>query len=425
MRVAEGTAGVTTRTGASVGRWVSGAERDCSAAVRMPIWVVMEWMGAQCSPRVEALVDLGAVRHNVGLLADKAARQGARTMAVVKADGYGHSAVAVAKAALDSGASWLGVCTIDEALELRAAGVTAPVLCWLQAPDEDFAAALAADVDLSVGSRQGLNAVVSAAESVGTTARVHLKVDTGLSRGGCLPANWGGLVDDVAKASASGAVELVSVWSHLAHADVPRHPTIDRQARHFDEAYARVLAADLRPLRHLANSAAMLTRPDLHYDLVRPGIAVYGLSPVPELGDFGLRPAMTFRSRVVLVKRVPAGEGVAYGHMWTTPRDTTLALVPVGYADGVPRSLSGRLSVWLGDERRPVVGRVSMDQIVVDCGDALVGEGDEVVFFGPGDRGEPTAQDWADALDTIHYEVVVGVVRPRVVRTLIDGGSAG
>jgi alanine racemase len=374
-------------------------------------------------PRVEALVDLNAIRHNVQLLAGTAARHGAQTMAVVKADGYGHGAVAVARAALAAGATWLGVCTIEEAIELRAAGITAPVLSWLHTPDEDFTAALEADVDLSVASRRSLDAVVAAARGMGCTARVHLKVDTGLSRGGAQPADWDDVVDHAAKAAADGAIDVVSVWSHLAHADAPEHPTIDKQAARFDEAYRRATAAGLRPLRHLANSAATLTRPDLHLDLVRPGIAVYGLSPVPERGGFGLEPAMTFRSRVMLVKRVPAGEGVSYGHTWTTSRLTRLALVPVGYADGVPRGLSGRLTVLVNGSRRAVVGRVCMDQVVVDCGDADVVEGDEVVFFGPGHRGEPTAQDWADALDTIHYEIVTGIVRPRVTRTIIGDGA--
>lgn len=380
-------------------------------------------MGTEYQPRIEVVVDLDAIRHNVELLAGTAAASGASTMAVVKADGYGHDAVAVARTALRSGASWLGVCTVEEALQLRAAGIVAPVLSWLHAPDEDFRAAIKANVDLSVASCRGLDAVTAAAEQTGATARVHLKADTGLSRGGAQPADWDDLVEHAAKAVAGGAIEVVSVWSHLAHAAAPEHPTIDRQADRLTQAHCRATAAGLRPFKHLANSAATLTRPDLHFDLVRPGIAVYGLSPVPDRGDFGLRPAMTFRSRVMLVKRVPAGEGVSYGHTWTTPAETTLALVPAGYADGVPRGLSGRLNVLVNGERRNVVGRVCMDQVVVDCGDTAVAEGDEVVFFGPGDRGEPTAQDWADALDTIHYEVVTGVGRPRVTRTLV--GAAG
>jgi alanine racemase len=373
-------------------------------------------------PRAEVLVDLRAIRHNVRLLVETAAERGAQTMAVVKADGYGHDAVAVARTALASGASWLGVCTIEEAGQLRAAGITAPVLSWLHTPDEDFTPAIRQGVDLSVASVRALDAVVQAANDADTTARVHLKADTGLSRGGAQPADWSDLVDRAAKADADGTVHVVSVWSHLAYADAPEHPTIDLQAERFDEAYRRAVQAGLKPLRHLANSAATLTRPDLHFDLVRPGIAIYGLSPVPERGGFGLRPAMTFRARVLLVKRVPAGEGVSYGHTWTTSRPTTLAQVAAGYADGIPRPLSGRLQVLVNGRRRDVVGRVCMDQVMVDCGDDPVAEGDEVVFFGPGDRGEPTAQDWADALGTIHYEVVTGMVRPRVTRTLVEGG---
>ena len=180
----------------------------------------------------------------------------------------------------------------------------------------------------------------------------------------------------------------------------------------------------LAPLRHLANSAATLTRPDLHFDIVRPGIAVYGLDPLDRpVADSPLRPAMTLRARVALVKRVPAGEGVSYGHEWTTPEETTLALLPIGYADGVPRRLNarGRMRVLLGGRVLPVVGRVCMDQVVVDCGpDSDVGVGDRAVLFGPGDHGEPTAQDWADELGTIHYEVATGVHGRRVTRSLVD-----
>jgi alanine racemase len=367
-------------------------------------------------PRAEVIVDLDAIRHNVELLV--ASAPGARTMAVVKADGYGHGALDVARTALAAGATWLGVCTLEEAIELREAGITAPVLSWLHVPDEDFAPAIVAGVDLSVSSRRGLEGVLAAVHVWQHPARVHLKIDTGLSRGGAQPADWAELVEQAAKAAARGEVEVVSVWSHLAHADAPEHPMVDVQANRLAAAYAQAVRFGLRPLRHLANSAAALTRPDLHFDLIRPGIALYGLSPAPQRGGFGLRPAMTFRSRVMLVKRVPAGEGVSYGHTWTSVRPTTLAVVPVGYADGVTRTLSGRLDVLLRGRRRPVVGRVCMDQIVVDCGDEPVTEGDEVVLFGPGDRGEPTAQDWADALGTIHYEVVAGMVRPRVVRTV-------
>jgi alanine racemase len=373
------------------------------------------------APRAEALVDLAAIRHNVAVL--RAAAPRAELMAVVKADGYGHGAVRVAEAALAAGASWLGVCTLEEAAELRGAGITAPLLSWLHLPDEDFADAVAADVDLSVASRAHLAAVAAGARRAGRPARVHLKVDTGMSRNGAQPAAWDDLLDDVAKAAADGHVEVVAVWSHLANADVPGHPTLDVQAGRLTAAWQAARERGFTPIRHLANAAATLTRPDLHFDLVRPGIAVYGLDPLGRAPAASpLRPAMTLRGRVALVKRVPAGEGVGYGHVWTTPCESTLALIPVGYADGVPRNLgrAGRMRVLLGDALRPVVGRVSMDQVVVDCGDGVgVREGDTAVFFGPGEDGEPTAQDWADELGTIHYEIVTGVHSRRVTRTYI------
>jgi len=376
------------------------------------------------TPRAEVVVDLDAVRHNVAILAERATASGAATMVVVKADGYGHGAVDVAAAALQAGAGWLGVCSVAEATQLRAGGIDAPVLAWLHAPTEDLTPAVAVGVDVGVYSMGQLAAASAAAAASGRTARVHLKVDTGLSCGGATPAEWGTLVR---AAAAAPGVEVTAVWSHLAHADDPGHPVIDRQLARFCDAYRVACDAGLRPLRHLANSAATLTRPDLHFDLVRPGIAVYGLSPVPGEG-YGLRPAMTVRSQVALLKRVPAGEGVSYGHVWTAPRETTLALVPAGYADGIPRVLTGRLDVWVAGRRRPVVGQVRMDQVMVDCGPNTgpdpVAEGDEVMFFGTGDRGEPTAADWADMLGTIHYEVVAGMVRPRLTRTVIGRREA-
>lgn len=372
--------------------------------------------------RAEAVVDLDAIRHNVELLAGAA--PGAALMAVVKADGYGHGAVRVAQTALAAGASWIGVCTLGEALDLRRAGVAAPLLSWLDLPDTDFAPAVAAGVDLSVSSRGHLAAVVAGARRAGGRARLHLKIDTGLSRNGAQPADWEPLLDDADKAVADGTAEVVAVWSHLAHADSPQHPTLDRQAARLTSAWQSARDRGFDPIRHLANSAATMTRPDLHFDLVRPGIAVYGLDPLARPAtESPLRPAMTLRARVALVKRVPAGEGVSYGHAWTAPRDTTLALVPIGYADGVTRALNGagRMRVLLAGALRPVVGRICMDQFVVDCGDDPVRVGDHAVLFGPGTGGEPTAQDWADELDTIHYEVVTGLQLRRITRTVVGG----
>ncbi|OZM80641.1 alanine racemase [Pseudonocardia sp. MH-G8] len=375
--------------------------------------------------RAEAVVDLAAVRQNVGVL--RQAAHGTAVMVVLKADGYGHGAVPVARAALEAGASWLGVCTLEEARELRGAGITAPLLSWLHLPDEDFTEAVATGVDLSVSSVRHLAAVLDGARRADRPARLHLKIDTGLSRNGASPADWSALLDGASKAVADGCAQVVAVWSHLAQADSPQHPTLDLQAARLTTAWQAARERGLSPIRHLANSAATLTRPDLHFDLVRPGIAVYGLDPLDRQPAVSpLRPAMTLRARVALVKRVAAGEGVSYGHEWTTPRDTTLALVPLGYADGVPRRLgrAGRMRVLLGGALRPVVGRVCMDQVVVDCGDgATVQEGDTAVFFGSGEGGEPSAQDWADELGTIHYEIVTGVSDRRVPRTYT--GAAG
>jgi alanine racemase len=365
--------------------------------------------------RTEAVVDLDAIRDNVALL-----RSGTRAevMAVVKADGYGHGLLPAARAALAGGATWLGVAFLEEALALRRDGITAPVLAWLATPGEDVAAAVAADVDLSAGALWTLAELVGAARDAGRPARVHLKIDTGLSRGGATPADWPELVTAAAKAAAAGDIEVVAIWSHFAYADAPGHDTIARQVRVFTEAVdvARGLGVD-PPLRHLANSAATLTLPAAHFDLVRPGIAVYGLTPVPP-DTYGLTPAMTLRSSVALAKRVPAGSGVSYGHVHVTERETGLALVPLGYADGVPRAGTSVGPVSIDGRRYTVAGRVCMDQFVVDVGDDPVAAGDEVVVFG---AGGPSAQDWADATGTISYEIVTRI-GSRVPRTYRGGG---
>jgi alanine racemase len=364
--------------------------------------------------QAEVSVDLDAIEANVRLLR---AATAAEVMAVVKGDGYGHGMVHAARAAVRGGATWLGGCTVDEALALRAAGLTVPVLAWLIAPGLPLEPAITADVDLSAATSAQVDEIVNAARRTGRHARMHLKLDTGLSRGGALVADWPGLCEAAAKAQADGAVEVVGVWSHLVHADVPNHPANDRQREAFEAGLATAERLGITPAyRHLANSAATLTRPETHFDLVRPGIACYGLSPVSGQ-DFGLRPAMTVRARVTQTKRVPAGQGVSYGHTYTTAKETTLALVPLGYADGVPRAASNRASVWLDGANRRIAGRVCMDQIVLDCGDDPVAPGDVAVLFGPGTDGEPNADDWAAAADTINYEIVTrfGSVRvPRV-----------
>ncbi len=365
----------------------------------------------------EAVVDLGAIEHNVRVLREHAG--GAPVMAVVKADGYGHGAVRVARAALAAGAAELGAATVDEALELRAAGITAPVLAWLHPPGVDFGPALLADVQIAVSSLRQLDELLDAARRTGRTATVTVKVDTGLNRNGVAPAHFAALLGALRRALAEDAVALRGLMSHLVHADQPDSPINDVQAGRFRDLLAQARGQGVRfEVAHLSNSSATMSRPDLAFDLVRPGIAVYGLSPVPERGDMGLVPAMTVKCAVALVKSIRAGEGVSYGHTWIAPRDTTLALLPVGYADGVFRSLGGRLDVLINGRRRPGVGRICMDQFVVDLGPGPVdvAEGDEAILFGPGGGGEPTAQDWADLLGTIHYEVVTSP-RGRITRT--------
>ncbi len=369
----------------------------------------------------EALVDLAAIRDNVVLLRSMA--RGAEVMAVVKADGYGHGLVPSARAALAGGASWLGTALLDEGLALRAAGIRdVRLLCWLLGPGEHFAEAIAADIDVSANASWAVHEIAHAARQSARPARLHLKVDTGLSRAGAMPRDWPEVVDAAARAQADGLLSVVGLWSHLAYADAPGHPTIARQTATFREALEVAAAAGLRPdVRHLANSAATLTAPDQHFDLVRPGLAVYGLSPVPDVASpdrLGLRPAMTLRSSLVLVKRVPRDTGVSYGHAYTADRETSLGLVPLGYADGIPRNAGNVGQVWAAGRRRTIAGRVCMDQVVLDLGDDSADAGDPVVLFGPGSQGEPTAQDWADATDTISYEIV-SRVGPRVPRRYV------
>ena len=367
--------------------------------------------------QAEVRIDLDAIRDNVATLR---ARTTAEVMAVVKADGYGHGMLPSARAALAGGATWLGVATLDEALTLRRAGLTAPVLAWLQSPGLPLHDGVAADVDLNAAGVAQLGELVAAARRAERPARVHLKLDTGLGRGGATAAEWPVLLEAAAKAQADGEIDVVGVWSHFAYADVPGHESVDRQLATFADGLAVAERTGITPrYRHIANSAATLTRPDAHYDLVRPGIAIYGLSPI-EGERYGLRPAMAARARVALTKRVPAGQGVSYGLTYHTTRETTLALIPLGYGDGVPRHASNSGPVELGGKVRTVAGRVCMDQIVLDCGDDPVMPGDVATLFGP-DR--PTADDWATAVGTINYEIVTRFGGSRVPR--VYDGEAG
>jgi alanine racemase len=357
---------------------------------------------------VEARVEVAAIGGNIGLLRERA--RGAEVMAMVKAEAYGHGLAEAARAALAGGASWLGVAKLAEALRLRDEGIDVRTLVCLGVPGEPYAEAVARDVDLTVGAVWLLDEVVRAAEAAGRPARVHLKADTGMSRGGARGGDWDALVGAALKAEAAGHVRVVGAMSHFACADEPGHPSIAAQLGAFTDMVAYAEKAGARfEVRHLANSAATLTVPEARFDLVRPGIATYGLTPVPSLGTFGLRPAMTLVADAALVKRVPAGSGVSYGHTYRTERETTLAVVPAGYGDGIPRHGSNVLEVLAGGRRRRIAGRVCMDQFVIDLGDDRLAAGDEIVLFGPGDRGEPTAQEWADALGTISYEIVTRI----------------
>ena len=365
----------------------------------------------------EAVVDLGAIQHNVRLLCEHAGRAGDLGGPVAIAVGLddGHHL----RAALAAGAAELGVATVDEALALRADGITAPVLAWLHPPGIDFGPALLADVEIAVSSVRQLDELLDAVRRTGKTATVTVKVDTGLNRNGVAPALYPTMLAALRQAVAEDAIRLRGLMSHLVYADQPRNPINDVQAQRFADMLAQARNEGLRfEVVHLANSSATMSRPDLAFDLVRPGIAVYGLSPVPDLGDMGLIPAMTVKCVVSLVKSIRTGEGVSYGHTWIAERDTNLALMPIGYADGVFRALGGRLEVLINGRRRPGVGRICMDQFLVDLGPGRldVTEGDEAILFGPGTRGEATAQDWADLLGTIHYEVVTSP-RGRITRT--------
>ena len=356
----------------------------------------------------EASVELGAITRNVAALRAHVAP--AAVMAVVKANGYGHGAVPAAQAAVRGGADWLGVVHVAEALEVRRAGVDVPLLCMMAIGTDDHAAAIAANVDLAAGSADMVRRLAAAAEVAGRSARVHLKADTGLSRGGATPVDWPRVLAAARAAEADGSIVVAGVWSHFASADEPGNPSIDAQLSAFKEALAVAEHAGVTPqVRHIANTAAALDVPQARYDLVRIGGGCYGLATLPGGAPLWLRPAMTLRARLALVKRVPAGTGVSYGHRYTTSRETTLGLVPLGYADGIPRAATGKPLVFARGRRWPIAGTVCMDQLVIDFGDEPVAEGEEVVLFGPGDEGEATAQEWGEELGTISYEIVTGI----------------
>jgi alanine racemase len=357
----------------------------------------------------EARIDLGAVQDNVRALRGIVAP--AQLMAVVKADAYGHGAVHVARAAVEAGASWLGVADLSEALELREAGLTAPILAWLHGASTDFAPAIAAGVDVGVSSIDQLERAGAVGDAV-----VQLKLDTGLSRNGIQPAEAPAAFARAAGLERAGRLRVRGIFSHLSNTS---RADDDAQLAVYSELLDAAADAGLEvELRHIAASEAAVLRPDLRFDLVRTGIALYGLPAAEGLdaAALRLRPVMELAGSVAAVRRVSAGAGVSYGFTHRTEQVTTLALVPLGYADGVPRAASNRAQVLIGGRRHPVVGRIAMDQFLVDVGESEVAIGDRVVLWGDPSTGAPTAEEWAVWAGTINYEIVarLGARVPRV-----------
>ena len=370
------------------------------------------------SPMREVRLDLRALRENLARLKQLVAP--AKLLAVVKADAYGHGAEQLAPVIAEAGADWLGVADIWEGLRLREGGVyDIPMLAWLHGDDAPYNAAIVNDIDLGLSSLRQLEAAATAARAIEDIAIVQFKLDTGLSRNGCPPDEWRALFERGAELETEGVVRVRGIFSHLSNTSPEDDAT---QLALFEEALALAESLGLAPeLRHLAASQAALTTPAARYDLVRVGITMYGLTPDPSIDvtALGLRPVMELAASIAAVRRAPAGAGVSYGFTHRTTRETTLALVPLGYGDGVPRSASGRAEVAFGGRRYPIVGRIAMDQFVVDVGDDPVAVGDRVVVWGDPATGAPSADEWAEWAGTINYEIV-SRVGPRVPRIPVE-----
>ncbi|MEY4347868.1 MAG: hypothetical protein RIS43_287 [Actinomycetota bacterium] len=368
------------------------------------------------SSRATAQIDLGAVEHNIRTLKSIA---GVPVMAVVKADAYGHGAVPVALAAKSAGAEWLGVCFVDEALELRSHGVPGPILAWLLSEDDDLGAALDQDVDLSIVSLSQLEQVAELARQRGIRARLHIEVDTGLNRAGAARNQWEKIFNRAVELSAD--IEVISIWSHLAAAEEPSHQANAKQHVRYESALALAQLLGLNiSMRHLANSAATILHPEFRYDLVRCGIATYGVTPGGEVGavsQHALQPVMTVTSKIAYVRQLEKGEGVSYSHKYIADRPTTVGLIPVGYADGIPRNATNSGHVTYKGARYPIVGTVCMDQFVVEFGATPIEVGDEVTIFG---ADATDAHEWAATAGTIGYELVTRL-GSRIQREYVDG----
>lgn len=361
-------------------------------------------------------VDLDAIAHNVRAL--RAAAAPADVWAVVKADGYGHGAIPVAVAALEAGAAGLGVALVAEAVQLRQAGIDAPILVLSEQPPDAAGDIVAFGITPTVTTAAGADAIAAAARSAGATGvAVHLKVDTGMHRVGAHPDDAAALAEHVA---GTGCLHLAGLFTHLAVADEPDRPDTDAQLARFDAVRAALPPIDLI---HAGNSAAALAHPRAHHSLVRAGIATYGISPGPGVDDAAavLQPALSLKARVSFVKRLAAGDRVSYGLRYALPVDANIATVPLGYADGVRRNLSGLgVDVLIRGRRHPIVGTVTMDQLLVDCGDADVAIGDEVVLIGDQGGDRLGVEDWARPLGTIGYEVTCGL-STRLPRVYVRG----
>jgi alanine racemase len=364
--------------------------------------------------RAQAEVDLGAIASNLTYLQRHA---GVPVMAVVKADAYGHGLVPVARAAIDAGAQWLGVALLDEALSLRNSGLSAPILSWLVPPGSDYSHAIEANIDLAVPSIVIYNEILSAGRSAGKRPRIHIEVDTGMTRGGFLD-EWESFLERIAETKSE--VEVVGFFSHFARADEPGVLQNSIQLKRFIEMTDDLNRIGIEPeIHHLSNSAATLVDASSHFDLVRTGIAMYGLTPdAKHLGSpqhLGLKPAMTLKAKIHLVKDVHGGTPVGYGAVATTQGETKLGVIAMGYADGIPR-VAQNAGVFVNGRRAQIIGRVSMDQFVVDLGkESSASAGDWATIFGPGDDGEYTADDWGSASSSINYEIVTRI-GPRVPR---------
>ena len=367
--------------------------------------------------RASAEINLSAITQNFKSIKS---RTTADVLAVVKADAYGHGLIPVSKALEEAGADWFGTALLEEAINLRKAGILKPIISWLTPLGEDFKTAIDLDIDLGIPSIDLLDEVIKAASLTGKTARIHLEIDTGMSRGGVL-SEWDQLIKSVLAGVNLKQLKVIGIWSHFARADEPDELMNQEQLSLFEEKVNQAKAAGIdAQFIHIANSAALFTNKSAHKNIIRSGIALFGLSPdVKTIGDsssLGLKPAMKLKAKLNLVKEVKAGSSVGYGGTAVLKSDTKLGVVALGYADGIPRSTNNLAGVFVDKKRAPIIGRVSMDQFVVDLGITSTAKtGDEVIVFGDGSNGEYTVDEWAKAANTINYEIITRI-GPRVPR---------